>query len=317
MRKKTKWSLRAEEHPRSSRPILGCTPRPQERRLAPSEPAKQVVVIGITRTGWLRIRVGERKGWIDRAFAKADTTFPPRTFAMAAHAASQACQPSLDQCPPNGCAAADSPHALFNIRKHGPGGGSIERLALDDLKSLQLKADNLVGEAAELDAADRNLIANLKIGSHATGEGHLAAITGFLVGRPHANSGESVNCSLTDEASNDFHISVARNASQTEFDSVVVEMVPQNRNAAWTLDALDAVKKAQRRVVVVGQLFYDNAHRVNDNPNNVLPGQPKRFSLWEVHPIGQFFVCTANGCDANTLTGFTKLEDVRFPLASL
>jgi hypothetical protein len=37
---------------------------------------------------------------------------------------------------------------------------------------------------------------------------------------------------------------------------------------------------------------------VIDNPASPKKGQPKRFSLWEIHPITAFYVCPAgDGCD--------------------
>jgi hypothetical protein len=39
-------------------------------------------------------------------------------------------------------------------------------------------------------------------------------------------------------------------------------------------------------------------------------GQPKRFALWEVHPITEFFVCTQAPCDASVSSQWTKLEDM-------
>jgi hypothetical protein len=172
----------------------------------------------------------------------------------------------------------------------------------------------LVGEAAELTPAERASIRNLTAGSFTTGEGHTVAVTGFIVGTPpHANSGESVNCNLTKKDENDFHISLAQRANQTAFQSIVVEMIPQDRNPGWTLTKLKDVEAKKRRVMVTGQLFYDNAHRVNKNPQHSLAGEPKRFSLWEVHPIRQFFVCTSAPCNVNDQSQWTKLEDLPEP----
>lgn len=62
----------------------------------------------------------------------------------------------------------------------------------------------------------------------------------------------------------------------------------------------------------VGSLTYDNEHFVNDNPASPKSGQPKRFALWEIHPITAFYVCPAgDGCDPNagqwvTLTDWAK-----------
>ena len=69
--------------------------------------------------------------------------------------------------------------------------------------------------------------------------------------------------------------------------------IPQNRDKGWTVSKLRHITKDQRPVVVRGQLFYDNKHVVNDDPDEEIGGQPKRSSLWEIHPVTEFFVCMA------------------------
>ena len=78
-----------------------------------------------------------------------------------------------------------------------------------------------------------------------------------------------------------------------------MEMIPQNRPPEWSLSNLTQVESNQQLVMVTGGLFYDNIHRVNGDPNDPQRGQPHRYSLWEVHPITQFVVCTKadNSCD--------------------
>lgn len=65
-------------------------------------------------------------------------------------------------------------------------------------------------------------------------------------------------------------------------------------------------------MIVRGQRFYDNKHRVNDDPDHELHGQPKRFSLREVHPITEFFVCMRENCDPTEVDQGTPLQDVQF-----
>lgn len=63
-------------------------------------------------------------------------------------------------------------------------------------------------------------------------------------------------------------------------------------------------------IVVVGSLTYDNEHFVNDNPASPKSSQPKRFSLWEIHPITAFYVCPAgDGCDSTQVTQWVALEN--------
>lgn len=72
-------------------------------------------------------------------------------------------------------------------------------------------------------------------------------------------------------------------------------MIPQERPDGWTAQKLRRIARERWPVVVRGQLLYDNKHEVNDDPDDVKSGEPKRFSLWEVHPVTEFYVCmTAN-----------------------
>jgi len=48
-------------------------------------------------------------------------------------------------------------------------------------------------------------------------------VVGYLVGKPHANSGESVNCKLTGATNNDFHLTLADDPASEEFSGIVVD----------------------------------------------------------------------------------------------
>lgn len=80
-------------------------------------------------------------------------------------------------------------------------------------------------------------------------------------------------------------------------------MIPQiAKPAGW--DSVTLNRLAGKQVPPVGGLSYDNEHLVNDGPAHPKSGQPKRFSLWEIHPITAFYVCPAgDGYDPATLTG--------------
>ena len=130
------------------------------------------------------------------------------------------------------------------------------------------------------------------------GEGHLVTVTGYLVGDPHPNDHETVNCNLTGKDNNDFHIPLADSPAKTPFEGIVVEAIPQGRKAGWTDTKMKKIVKAKQRVMITGQLFYDNAHRVRMNDNPSLRNQPQRFSLWEVHPVNEFLVCTTPPCSS-------------------
>lgn len=231
---------------------------------------------------------------------------------------SKACAETLDACPEIGCGQPGTPQAVLNKTKRnepGSSGGPIH-LQLQDFEALQQQADDLVGQRVSLTKADRNKLRKLKIGHQQVGEGDFVEVQAFLVGNPHPNtSGESVNCRLKGSANNDFHIPVAEQPDDTEFQAVVVEMIPQNanrKNREWTLAKLKSIEKQERPVLIRGQLFYDSEHEVNDDEENVKGGQPKRFSLWELHPVTEFFACMAQDkkCDPNAIGQWTPLEKV-------
>jgi hypothetical protein len=60
---------------------------------------------------------------------------------------------------------------------------------------------------------------------------------------------------------------------------------------------VNKLAKAHMPVRVTGHLFFDSSH-VPCAGGQPVPSNPKRFSLWEVHPIYQLEVCTGN-CDGD------------------
>src|SRR5713101_915081 len=89
-------------------------------------------------------------------------------------------------------------------------------------------------------------------------------------------------------------------------------MIPFLFNDDWTTEKLKEIENNGQLVLVQGQLFYDNKHLVNADPDNVLNGQPKRFSRWEVRPISEFYVCTVAGntCDPKDLAKWQLVAKV-------
>jgi len=140
------------------------------------------------------------------------------------------------------------------------------------------------------------------------GEGRLAQIEGVvLIARQEGK--ESVNCGPSvpdDPLQHDIHISLVPPNDNDECHSIVVEMNPHHRPPEWTAANVDALAKGHR-VRVTGQMMFDSSHLPCVNDQKV-GNNPKRFSLWEIHPIYRFEVCTAN-CDGNNPT-WMKLEDL-------
>ncbi len=223
------------------------------------------------------------------------------------------CFKDLAACPARGCAQAGTSDAILNQQKrHRPTGETAVSLSLDDFESLQTQADKLFPPRPSLTSAQRKKLQHLAVANGEVSEGDLVQVMGFIVGRPHDNkSGESVNCRLKGRPNNDFHITIARDSNATEYEGIVVEMIPQGRPAAWSLTKLQKATDDGTQVLVRGQLLFDSKHVVNDDPDNDIGGQPKRFSLWEVHPITQFHQCTkGQDCDEKDLSQWQELEKV-------
>jgi hypothetical protein len=246
------------------------------------------------------------------AVVKPATPARPSVVAAAHHGKKTACALDLAACPAAGCEDPKSPHGLLNqMKRRLPSDVTPKALKWSDFAALQQDADSTVGEDVELDASDRARLRNLIVSNGRVSEGDLVELTGFLVGKPHPNTGESVNCNLSGSANNDFHIPFAETADQTPFEGIVVEMIPQGRPAEWNIRVLDRAEKDGRMVRVTGQLLYDNMHRVNPDQDNSLSGQPPRFSLFEIHPVTRFEVCKStdeNDC-GNDQTNWETLEE--------
>jgi hypothetical protein len=270
-------------------------------------------VSGQKKGNFLRV-VGDRGpiGWVPARDVETLENVPP-TAEHALQATSTACAANLKACPAIGCGTAGTTQAVVNeAKRRPPASGPALLLTFADFSALQQQADHLVGQAKELTAAERATLKDMTVSSGTVSEGGLVRVTAFigLGAAPHANSGESVNCRLKGAANNDFHINIAENGTDNEFDGVVVEMIPQDRPAAWTTAKLGTLQTQRRRILMEGNLFYDNKHVVNSDKENSVGGQPPRFSLWEIHRITRFWVCQKAGgaCDPATESEWTELK---------
>src|SRR5436305_100470 len=288
--------------PSTRRPPLALLPVSTELQLMEDTPKSGFYHV-ITRDG--------QQGW---TLAKNVQLGPAPPEVFAAEAAGS-CVASFDLCTLDGCGKAGSNQALVNQAKRRiPSETEATLLTFQDMQDLQKQANDAVGQHVDLDADGRAKLADFTVTDGTVAEGSLVQLSGFIStgAKPHANSGESVNCKFTQSADNDYHINLAGKPTDTELAGVVVEMVPWDRDPGWTLKKLLDVQTKKLRVLVQGGLFYDNLHFVNADPKHVLGGQPKRFALWEIHPITGFFVCGKKdgSCDpANSDDNWTPLED--------
>ncbi len=233
---------------------------------------------------------------------------------------------SLSSCPKIGCSKVGSPLAVTNSQKRTTLiNGNPAKVDFTDLKDLQADVDKefangpvvIKGEKISsyhnMKAAPRKiLLSGLKATSRNFSEGDYVELSGFIAATelpPHPNTGESVNCNLTKPPENDFHINItpAKNGDETE--GVVVEMIPQDPNRksdGWNLDKLKKIQEKQLQVKIQGRLFFDNEHKPNTQKTGT-NRNPKRFSLWEIHPLVSFFVCESGSCAQST--GWKALQD--------
>ena len=210
-------------------------------------------------------------------------------------------QPAIDsQCGLAG--AGTGPEATQNSAKNNfCATGMPQEIAISDLISLQGQVEK--NPAINFGSENKG---NRKKGPTVNraplkklGEGKLVTLKAFvLIARQEG--GESVNCgkNVPDEAAfHDIHISLVGSADVTEECSgVVAEMSPHHRPDSWTHEKVEKVAAAKLPVRVTGHLYFDSSHFPCANGQAAGEGNPKRISLWEIHPIYKFEVCTGN-CD--------------------
>jgi len=204
--------------------------------------------------------------------------------------------------------AATSDAGLRNLAKrHAPVGTTALTLTLADLQSLQNSVSATSSDAHVHKTSfspDRSALHNLGLGTGSISEGDLVQLVGF-VNAVRPEKGETVNCAGADGG--DIHISIGPQGG-TEWQGVVVEMIPQlGHPVGWDSTSIAHVKSHQLAVLVVGGLTYDNEHLVNDDPAHPNGTQPKRISLWEIHPVTEFYVCETEPCDPAQHTAWTTL----------
>ena len=266
-----------------------------------------------------------------------------RAHDLASKAASQhpvTCPKSgmtLQQCHdkfPDGCSAAAPPHydAYLDFLKDqdpGPTLASTKDLTATDFPGLESKLPRTLRSTNHATLATR--FANL-------GEGNIHTVIAYLYFAEDTSKGtatvpsnsETSNCKLTAPNTFDYHLglgfdpALAASARSThpkpgdaaftalEKHSVVAEMTPYTRHAKWTFDRVDALQGQQ--VKVVGQLMVDNFHFAKKDDCHFPAALPGcwRSTIWEIHPITQFYVCKASGgCTVSSpASDWTNLDDM-------
>jgi len=224
---------------------------------------------------------------------------------------------------PDGCSASRRPSydAYLDFLKDqdpGPSVPSVKDLAASDFSDLESTLPKTLRSANHATFARR--FANL-------GEGNIHTVVAYLYfaedtakgipGKPAVS--ETCNCKLTAPDTFDYHLGLGFNSALAasarsnhpkpgdssfaplEKDSVVAEMTPFTRHPKWTFDRVTVLQGKQ--VKVVGQLMVDNIHFNSKDDCKFPSANPScwRSTVWEIHPITQFYVCNAlGGCTVSS-----------------
>jgi len=217
---------------------------------------------------------------------------PAHTHRVAHPAA--ACAASLNSCPPEGCGGGDPKLNVKKNRTDAPA-ETPESWTFDEILHLEAERPSQWSEGQ-----DRTEVEEL-------GEDTPIMLSGYLLGA-HAGGAETCNCKLSGAENNDIHINIVQNRTDKITDSIVTEMTPRTRasHSGWdrAQDVFDQLTANGRRpyVRVTGYLLFDSEHVSRS-------GGP-RATIWEVHPITAFDVCsstTAAVCDkGNSWTALEK-----------
>lgn len=202
------------------------------------------------------------------------------------------------QCTPDGNGGDDTAKVLENHAKNNfCVTGKPVAITEDDFKGLQKTADDN-GLKKGLKTS-RDSLVNIFDSSGGTkiGEGTLVQFVSFLLKASNSNvgagKGENVNCKLTEKDENDIHIELTMDRSDDDpCNGVTAEMSPHFRPEEW--GRLVGLEKFDRPIRITGPLFFDDSHAPCHD--NVRPN-PKRASVWEIHPVYQLEVCKAKTKD--------------------
>jgi hypothetical protein len=225
-------------------------------------------------------------------------------------------------CGASGSAGPTTPDGLENSFKNNfCARGTLGTVTAASLTTLQATTEDAQRKAhlkpGPPPPKDRSFLTALGEGDHVSFEGFV-----FLA---RQECTETVNCEFippNTDASHDIHISlldhqrtltpVPKNPPPAqdaeECTSIVAEMIPHHRPPEWTACNVNEVANNGLRVRITGQRFFDAAH-VPCNGKLPVGSNPKRSSLWEIHPIYTFEVCPKGDCKTGgwvALTTFAK-----------
>jgi len=215
-------------------------------------------------------------------------------------------------CSPDGNAGDDVGKRLeSNAKNNFCVEGSPAPMLYADFTNLQAASDEIAGLKNKLKTNRDALSGILNIaGRPRLGEGSLVQFVAFVLDAHFSNvgkgKGELVNCKMPDKEDNDIHIELTMDAADDDpCNGVTAEMSPHFRPEAWSELA---GMQIGRPVRITGPLFFDSSHQPCHD--GVRPN-PKRISVWEIHPIYQFEVCkdkTLAACDVRKNSQWIPLD---------
>jgi hypothetical protein len=186
--------------------------------------------------------------------------------------------------------------------------GPVASLTFVSFKNLQKKTDQAKAEGVNF-RANRELLKDIytTTDGETVGEGSLVRVAARVLEAHHANfkkKGESVNCKRKGRPWNDVHVALVKTMNADECTSITAEISPHFRPDDWTPDALEDL---QRPVRITGHLFFDTSH--TPCHDGVRPN-PKRQSVWEVHPVYRIEVCSSTSPSTCKVRDDSKWKDL-------
>lgn len=234
----------------------------------------------------------------------AQKVFQPACTAPAYPSPPPAQEPAIDAlCGPAGGGGIEA--AQNTVKNNFCATGVPQPITIPDLEKLQTAA----ASNPAIDFGDENSGSRKKgpqvdrTPLQALGEGKMVVLTAYVL-FARQEGAESVNCESNvpnQAAYHDIHIELIDSPTATdECSGVVAEMIPHHRPDSWKAGDVEKLGNAKPKpmVRVTGQLFFDSSHFPCDNGQGVR-SNPKRISLWEIHPIYRLEVCSTGTCAAD------------------
>lgn len=209
--------------------------------------------------------------------------------------------PSDDHCGITGGSSDPAKQAESGAKNNfcAAGNQPARAITYNDLIKLQKQSGNIPKKLP-----DRSVVRKL-------GEGRYVSFVAFIKNAHYSDvsAGEAVNCNIPGRTTNDIHIVLQQDPNQQdECLSTTAEMSPHYRPPGWTDKKLMKASTGHP-VRIKGQLFFDGSHTpcsAKSRPN------PKRASVWEIHPVYSVEVCsqtTIAACQSSTAK-WTRLSEL-------